>query len=46
MIDKIIIVFIHSWLVSYDFLNLYCSNLLKNPTVRGLTVVCKQIYKN
>ena len=21
----------------YDFLNQYCSNLLKNPTVRGLT---------
>ena len=23
----------------YDFLNQYCSNLLKNPTVRGLTSV-------
>ena len=22
----------------YDFLNQYCSNLLKNPTVRGLTI--------
>ena len=22
---------------SYDFFNQYCSNLLKNPTVRGLT---------
>ena len=21
----------------YDFLNQYCSNLLKNPTVRGLS---------
>ena len=24
---------------SYDFFNQYCSNLLKNPTVRGLTVL-------
>ena len=24
---------------SYDFLNQYCSNLLKNPTVRGLRAV-------
>ena len=23
---------------SYDFFNQYCSNLLKNPTVRGLRV--------
>ena len=22
---------------SYDFVNQYCSNLLKNPTVRGLS---------
>ena len=24
---------------SYDFFNQYCSNLLKNPTVRGLMVM-------
>ena len=23
----------------YNFFNKYCSNLLKNPTVRGLTVI-------
>ena len=23
----------------YDFFNQYCSNLLKNPTVRGLTLI-------
>ena len=23
----------------YDFFNQYCSNLLKNPTVRGLSVL-------
>ena len=26
----------------YDFLNQYCSNLLKNPTVRGLNEVLRQ----
>ena len=24
---------------SYDFFNQYCSNLLKNPTVRGLMMI-------
>ena len=28
----------------YDFLNQYCSNLLKNPTVRGLIrMYCMQV---
>ena len=64
MIDTIIIIFIHSCLVSivtefierytlhymvamdffaasrfYNFFNKYCSNLLKNPTVRGLIII-------
>ena len=31
----------------YDFLNQYCSNLLKNPTVRGLIeyIIHKQNIK-
>ena len=34
---------------SYDFFNQYCSNLLKNPTVRGLTKEIKPkniFYRN
>ena len=44
MNEKVIIMLHHDiWLLrtfaatnSYDFFNLYCSNLLKNPTVRGV----------
>ena len=28
---------------SYDFFNQYCSNLLKNPTVRGLPLLFHSI---
>ena len=28
---------------SYDFFNQYCSNLLKNPTVRGLTSLISDV---
>ena len=28
---------------SYDFFNQYCSNLLKNPTVRGLICFLKSL---
>ena len=30
---------------SYDFLNQYCPNLLKNPTVRGLRILVGSLQK-